>query len=733
MKKRLTISTAFLLSAGMIFASPAATVLADPAAGTDNQETTQAEDLSAPRITNTVDTKNGTVQYMYRLYNPNSGEHFYTASETERRNVIEAGWKDEGVGWIAPKHSSTPVYRLYNKNGGEHHYTTKKSELNMLVRAGWEYEKIGWYSDDAKTVPVYRQYNPNAFSNNHNYTAKEAEKNNLVSIGWKDEGIGWYGVMEQRNPIKILYTNDVHCGIEDNLGYAGLTEIKKQVRKTTGYVTLADAGDAIQGAPIGTISKGEYITDIMNQVGYDIAVPGNHEFDYGMDQFLKTIVPKFQAKRADGTSGKYISCNFVTLADDQSVLDSYEIISYGNTQVAYVGVSTPESITKSTPSYFQDGNGEYVYGFEEDMDGTKLYNKVQSSVDEARSKGADYVILVGHLGENGTTERWSGQSIIENTDGIDAVIDGHSHETIEGETFRNKDGEEVLLTQTGTKLANVGEMTIDDKGVITTDLISSVSAQPGEKDVVVTDKGIARDKTTNDYIQSIKAKYEGQLQQKVGATNYDLLAKNTDGSWLVRNGETNLGDFLADALRSDGGTDVAIMNGGGIRANLAKGDITYEDVMTVFPWGNMVCSMNVTGQQIQDALEMGAKNYPSNSGGFLQVSGLTYTIDSSVPSHVVLDEKGNFVKVDGEYRVKDIKVVKDDGTVEDLDLAKTYSLTGINYTIKSGGDGMTMFSGAEITRDDFEVDSDAISNYIRKLGGTIGDEYKASQGRITIR
>ena len=131
---------------------------------------------------------------MYRLYNPNSGEHFYTRNPDERRTLISLGWNDEGVGWRAPTSSNTPVYRLYNRNGGEHHYTINAGERDALVAAGWEDEGIGWYSDDAQTVPLYRQYNPNQFANNHNYTTSIGENDKLVSYGWRAEGIGWYGV-----------------------------------------------------------------------------------------------------------------------------------------------------------------------------------------------------------------------------------------------------------------------------------------------------------------------------------------------------------------------------------------------------------------------------------------------------------------------------------------------------------------------------------------------------------
>ena len=132
---------------------------------------------------------------MYRLYNPNSGEHFYTASVDEKNNLVNFGWRYEGIGWRAPVTSNTPVYRLYNKNAGDHHYTMSVSEKDYLVSIGWKYEGIGWYSDDSKSVPLYRQYNPNAKAGSHNYTVNKSENDNLVRLGWRGEGIGWYGVV----------------------------------------------------------------------------------------------------------------------------------------------------------------------------------------------------------------------------------------------------------------------------------------------------------------------------------------------------------------------------------------------------------------------------------------------------------------------------------------------------------------------------------------------------------
>ena len=573
--------------------------------------------------------------------------------------------------------------------------------------------------------------------------------------------------------IVILYTNDVHCGIDEKIGYAGLSLYKKEMKAQTPYVTLIDAGDAIQGAPIGTLSDGGYIIDIMNQVGYDFAVPGNHEYDYGMPRFLEL---------AGKLSCGYYSSNFMDLKTNTPVFAPYKMFTYGNTKVALVGATTPESFTKSTPAYFQDGSGNYIYGFCEDETGKKLYDQIQQSVNSARTEGAQYVILVGHLGENGTTDRWTSDSVIKNTNGIDALIDGHSHEEY-SKNIKNKDGKDVLLTQTGTKLKNIGKLTIRPDGSIASELVTKVPAgavsstytvQKGDslsriakrelgsfdrwreiynanrdkiKDpnvltlgsqlvipgkTAVSKDGKALDYDTDQFIKRIQAQYNESLKVVLGHTDVELTINNpATGERAVRSGETNLGDLCADAYRQVLGADIGIVNGGGVRAGIKPGNITYNDTLTVHPFGNMGCVAEVTGQQIKDALEMASRNYPKESGGFLQVSGLKYTIKTSVPSSVQVDEKGNFVKVAGAYRVADIMIGD-----SPLDTSKVYTVASHNYMLKMAGDGMTMFKNSKVIRDDVMTDVDILSAFIRNnLGGNVSTDYAnpAGQGRITVQ
>ena len=520
---------------------------------------------------------------------------------------------------------------------------------------------------------------------------------------------------EKSNDIVILHTDDAHCGVNDNLGYAGVAAYKAEMQKTHNYVALVDCGDAIQGESIGTLSAGAYLVDIMNEVGYDFATFGNHEFDYKLPQLAKlTKQAKYQ----------YLACNFKYIGKGTSDLNykPYEIVTYGDKKVAFIGIVTPESFTKSTPAYFQDESGNYIYSFSEDETGTALYETVQKTVDEARAAGADYVIAMGHLGNEGITDRWTSKAVIANTTGIDAVLDGHDH--IAGvQKVANKDGKQIVLTEPGTKFENLGKLTIKTDGTITAELISP-------KEFTEKDAGITA------YITKLTDTFKEYVSKVVAKSSIALPDKDENGNRLVRNHETALGDLCADAFRVMMDADIGIMNGGGIRKPIKAGDITLDNILSVFPWGNLPCKMEVTGQTVLDMLEMGAINYPEESGGFLSVSGLKYTIMAGVPSSIELTDKGEFSKVAGKYRVTNVQVLnKKTNEYEPLDQNKTYTLGGIDYTILYCGDGFTMFNDSKVLKagDASYTDAQMVVDYIEnKLGGTIGEEYAKPQGRISV-
>ena len=514
----------------------------------------------------------------------------------------------------------------------------------------------------------------------------------------------------EHQPVVILYTNDVHFGIEGAIGYAGLVAYEKAYEKLGYEVILVDNGDAIQGGPIGTLSKGEYIIDIMNAVGYDIATIGNHEFDYGMDQFMAL---------REKAEFPYVSANFCDL-EGNPILDPYVIMELGGWKVAFVGASTPETFTKSTPTFFQDAEGNYIYSFCQGDDGAELYAAVQAAVDAARAEGAEIVVVMSHLGTDGSSVPYTSSDLIVNTTGIDVVLDGHSHSEWAMELVQNAAGEDVILSSTGTKLNNVGSLVIeageDQTPVLTTALHS---------------ESLFQDEEAEAFIATVKAQYEETLNQVVATTAVELTTKDpATGERAVRTAETNLGDLCADAYRVVLGADIAFVNGGGVRADIPAGDITYGQILSVHPFGNMACVVEATGQQILDALEMSSRDVPNECGGFLQVSGLTYEINVGVESSVVVDDKGSFVEVAGERRVQNVLV-----NGEPIDPEATYTLASHNYMLKSGGDGLNMFQGDTLLQDEVLIDNQVLINYIvDTLGGVVGEEYSDpyGQGRITI-
>lgn len=531
-----------------------------------------------------------------------------------------------------------------------------------------------------------------------------------------------YGAEESADGkgVVILHTNDVHCGFESDDYTYGIAELSayRAHLEGEGYdVILVDAGDFIQGGAIGTLSDGEYPMQIMNALGYDAAVPGNHEFDYGMDTFLGL------SEEADFP---YLSVNFTDLRTGEKPFQAYTIIEADNMKIAFVGITTPETPVSGRPSNFMDEYGSFIYGFLGGDDGTALYSAVQSAVDAAYADGADYVFAVGHMGDYVYDDRWSSVAVVKNVSGLTGFIDGHSHSVIES-TVKDRDGVEVPLASTGTKLGNIGRITISG------DEIECSLVAKG--DYTVTDDESSAEfaayRQTADYLEQVNGRYAELVNQVVARTDVELTINDPDtGERAVRSAETNLGDLCADAYRAATKADIALINGGGVRANIAAGDITYGNMIDVQPFGNSLCVVKATGQQILDCLEMGAMHTPEESGGFMQVSGLTYEVDTYIPSSVTTDENGNFTGVDGEYRVRNVSIIG-----EPLDLDRTYTVASHNFLLLSGGDGMSMFKDCEVVAKEISLDNQALIDFITvNLGGTVGGDYSdpRGSGRITV-
>lgn len=510
--------------------------------------------------------------------------------------------------------------------------------------------------------------------------------------------------VEKPDDIVILYTNDVHTYIDQGLSYASIAAYKTELEETHNNVLLVDAGDHIQGTAYGSMDKGQTIINLMNAAGYDLATLGNHEFDYNMTGCMNAI---------SWADFPYVSCNFYHESEGvrgENVLDSYKIFDAGDEKVALIGITTPESFTKSTPAYFQDADGNYIYGISGGVDGAALYADVQKAIDEATADGATKIIALGHLGDDPASDPWNSEDVIANVTGLDAFIDGHSHSTVEMKEVTDKDGNTVILTQTGSYFAAMGKMTISEDG-ITTELVT-------EYDGVDEDVKAIQDA----WIEEI----DTQLGTVIGYADITFDNYDADGNRLVRKQETNTGDFAADALyylfdNMELDVDVAIMNGGGVRNKAITGEISYKTCKDIHTFGNVACLQTVTGQQILDALEWGAKDATLDGskecGGFLQVSGLTYDINLKIPSTVQKDEKGVWTGgPTGEYRVSNVEVFnKETGEYEPLDLEAEYNLAGYNYTLRDLGDGFAMFEGAVNVLDYVMEDYMVLANYVKSF------------------
>lgn len=508
--------------------------------------------------------------------------------------------------------------------------------------------------------------------------------------------------------VTILYTNDVHTYIDNKSPkptYAAIAALKKSIEDTGRDVLLVDAGDHIQGTAYGSMDDGATIIELMNEAGYDLATPGNHEFDYGMAR-AKAVL-----QEADFP---YVSCNWVDLRTGFNVLPSVKFFFVGGRKIAFVGVTTPETFTKSTPAYFMnDAQTQYIYDILGGEDGQKLYDAVQKAIDKAEFWGADTIIGLGHLGVDPSSSPWTSEEVIAHTHGFTAFIDGHSHTVMANKQVTDASGKAVTLTQTGSYFKNIGKMTVGADGTITTELINTYEGL---------DAAVAA--TASNWISAVDDMLGEEIA--VGDTKFYINDPAT-GKRRIRSGETNLGDFVADGIYTyfneieELHCDVAIMNGGGIRTDVEAGPWSFKTCKTVSPFGNVACLMSVTGQQIQDALEFGARFAGAEgkeNGGFLQVAGARYTIHTGTPNTVQTNDKNVWTGSAATPRVSNVEIYdKTTGTYQPLDPNDTYALAGMNYTLRNLGDGFAMFDGATLIKDYVSEDYLVMSSYAAMFGG----------------
>ena len=518
--------------------------------------------------------------------------------------------------------------------------------------------------------------------------------------------------------VKILYTSDVHCAIDQGWGYGGICAVKQSLARDY-HVLLVDDGDAIQGEPIGLMTRGEAIIDIMNAAGYDIAIPGNHEFDYGMETFLGL---------AEKAEFPYISCNFNK--EGELVFPPYVIREFDGVKIAFVGVTTPMTIRDSAPKYFMDEDGNYIYGFFQDKTGEGVYQAVQKAVDSARAEGADYVVVMAHMGNEEEVSPWMYTDVISHTSGIDAWLDGHSHDA-EQVVMKNKDGQNVYRSACGTKNANIGVLTISADGSLSTELYSWSAG-------ISAPKLLGLSNPATEKVAEAADTLDQSMNTVIARTASDLVinepgAKMRDGKpvRIIQTTETNLGDLCADAyLNHFEGADIAIVNGDGIRADISRGDITMNDIMKTLPYGTKLDLVEVTGQQVLDILEWSVHAMPLEFGGFEHVAGLTYEVDPDTETPCVEDNEKMLVSIDKSKprRVSNVRIGD-----EAIDPGAVYKLVTNDFILKDG-DGFTMFRQSTVLQEAETTDSEALYEYITgPLQGSIGEEYASPYGQGRMR
>ncbi len=469
-----------------------------------------------------------------------------------------------------------------------------------------------------------------------------------------------------QSPVVVLFENDVHCEVE---GYARMAALKQEQSGRTPHVAIVSSGDFVQGDVIGSVTQGESIVEIMNLIGYDFVALGNHEFDFGMERTLE-IAEKLQAEE--------LCANFTSTKTGEPVFKPYSIVSYGNCDIAFLGLATPATATSVVPKTFYDENGNLAYSF----NSKEFISNAQYWIDKSRREGADYVVVLSHLGDVKDGEYPTSLDLIHSTSGVDVVLDGHAHTVIPDSLVLDKEGKPVLLASTGSHFKFIGKLELSVDGKFTSTLLPADSLQDNAE--------------VASYVEEVKKEVLAAGERIVGKIEEDMPAVDSNGDWLVRDRQMPIGTFCADAFRTVLGTDIAMINGGGIRDGLKAGDVTYNDLLSVFPFGNTACIVSITGAQIVDALEVSVRALPEPNGSFMQVSGLKYSVDPGIASPVVMDENGLFLRIaDGApRRISSVEIYdKSLGRYTSVDLEKTYTLGGIDYNLTQlGSDGMFRYT-----------------------------------------
>lgn len=472
----------------------------------------------------------------------------------------------------------------------------------------------------------------------------------------------------------ILHTNDSHGRISPANGQAGFAAVsawKKIYEHSRATVLVVDAGDTLHGMPAATLNRGADVVRIMNFVGYELMTPGNHDFNYGTDRL---------AELSEMMDFPIISANTFVKKTGKTLFDSSVVIEKGGLKLGFFGLTTPETAYKTNPKNVA------AVEFRDPIE------YAARQVAELKKKNVDYIIALAHIGVDAASE-YTSDKIAAAVSGIDIIIDGHSHTAMIG--GKPQDGSfeltphgSTLIASAGEYINNIGIITIQS-GQITAGLISSAGKTPADGE-------------THELVEAILMLNDLQLSEVIGTTTVKL----EGGREYSRSRETNLGNLAADAFRTATGADVAFTNGGGIRASIAAGEITKKDLVTVFPFGNYVVTKRVTGKALLAAMEHGVKDYPELSGGFPQMSGITFQIDASRPAG---------------SRVVNARV---GGTA--ISPGATY-LLATNDFIAAGGDAYTMLDEFPIANEYGSME-EILIEYIKEHT----DSTAEVDGRITV-
>ena len=471
--------------------------------------------------------------------------------------------------------------------------------------------------------------------------------------------------------ITIFHFNDTHSRIiEDsytgNMGMAKIATLVGDAKAAGDNVLLLDAGDSLHGLTFATLSKGESVIDVMNLLGVDAHTAGNHDFNYGSDRLVEL---------AAMANHPILGAN-VLQEDGTALLDEYVIKEFEGVKVGIFGLTTPETSYKTHP------NNVAGLTFEDpSVTAQRLVDTLEPMV--------DIIVCLGHIGNEGD---YTAEAIATAVDGIDVFVDGHSHSTYGDGAGVVVNG--TLIVQTGEYDKNLGKVSLSyTDGTLTAsaELISNESAA----EVVPDPEMLA-------LLEELEAANEEITSVVVASTDIELDGLRED----VRTGETNLGNLIAESMLDVTGADVAVTNGGGIRASIEPGDITKGEVITVLPFGNYVVTKDVTGADIRSIIEVGISDYPAAKGAFPHIAGMTIEFDPNLPA----GQKLTSVKIAGV----------------EMDDAATYTLA-TNDFLAAGGDGYTALTDLPIKNEYSSLD-EVLIDYMNAEGTAMA----AVTGRVMV-